>query len=1115
MNPRRFTVALSFPGEKRDFIREVAEVLAAAIGKGKVLYDDYLTPELARPNLDLYLSKLYREDSELLVPFYCADYERKQWCRLEWRQMRDILLQVEEERIMPFRFDDAAIPGVLAIDGYVKIGARAPEDVAKLILERRSIHLAATLNAWQAKLADLRHQDEGELGQAEKLTLARQIEEAQQRIKSLGDEPGAGEHAFTQLRFTRPLQATAKRSRRARKTVAAGSDESHTVIGIEFVVEGPLSDFDAAEWQAELRSLLGRDVSKVRIASIRRGSLIVRVLGDPEVIAKAFEKLQSSSQTSQDFQESTGLQSYSGVLSSKASEQIFGRSEELASLDLAWAEHKINVLSVVGFGGVGKSHLIAYWLNHLAADGWRGAERVFDWSFYSQGVREQGTVSADAFIAAALVFFGDAPLARSAASPWDKGARLAQLVAERPTLLVLDGMEPLQHPPGPLAGQLRDPAVAALLRGLARHNPGLCLVTSRASVADLISFRDTTAPEWALQNLTTQAGVELLKTLGVHGDEAEFHRVVADVGGHAFTLYLLATYLVNAHEGDIIRRDRVEFDKAGDEIPARYAFKTINAYEKWLEASGDDGLRQLAILRLLGLFDRPADFSCLAALRRPPAISDLTESLVAINEEEWDRTLATLADTGLISVKIAHSAVDAHPIIREYFAEELQERTPKAWLSAHRRLYEHLKTSTEDKPQPTLEDLQPLYQAVAHGCQAGLQQNACREVYAKRILRGHERLSWKKLGSFGADLGAISCFFERPYTRISASLKESDQAFLLDEAALGLRALGRLTEAAEPLRAAIKMAASQTAWANVARGAGNLSELELTLGQVAAAVTDAEQSVIYSERSRDLFVSAVMQTVLADALHQAGRRDDAQRRFREAETMQAELQPEYPILYSVRGFRFCDLLLAVPEIIAGKRSVGLQSEDSPGIPSEAATRMASLQVCRTVTKRATQTLKVIEENSLSLLDSALDHLTLGRAALYAWILDRSLDNERQSAGTNLIAAVDGLRHAGTRDHLPRAFLSRAWQRFLEGKHSGTESAQSDLDEAWEIAERGPMRLHMADIHLYRARLFHGLRPYPWTSPQGDLAAARKLIEQCGYWRRKEELEDAEAAAKNW
>ena len=111
--------------------------------------------------------------------------------------------------------------------------------------------------------------------------------------------------------------------------------------------------------------------------------------------------------------------------------------------------------------------------------------------------------------------------------------------------------------------------------------------------------------------------------------------------------------------------------------------------------------------------------------------------------------------------------------------------------------------------------------------------------------------------------------------------------------------------------------------------------------------------------------------------------------------------------------------------------------------------------------------------------------------------------------------MDDLRRAGVQHHLPRSLLTRAWLRFLTDARTGHESAQSDLDESWEIAERGPMPLHMADIHLHRARLF-GLgkdRPasYPWTSPQDDLAKARRLIAKHGYWRRKEELEDAEAA----
>lgn len=61
-----------------------------------------------------------------------------------------------------------------------------------------------------------------------------------------------------------------------------------------------------------------------------------------------------------------------------------------------------------------------------------------------------------------------------------------------------------------------------------------------------------------------------------------------------------------------------------------------------------------------------------------------------------------------------------------------------------------------------------------------------------------------------------------------------------------------------------------------------------------------------------------------------------------------------------------------------------------------------------------------------------------------------------------------------------------------------------------------MPLFMADIHLYRARLFFREAHYPWHNPDGsprsakdDLVEARRLIVKHGYWRRKEELEDAE------
>jgi hypothetical protein len=807
-------------------------------------------------------------------------------------------------------------------------------------------------------------------------------------------------------------------------------------------------------------------------------------------------------------------------------DRLVGREKELIRLDTAWHDPKTHIVTIVAWGGVGKTALVVEWMARMARDGWRGAARVFDWSFYSQGTREQGSASADTFIAKALEFFGDPEMARSAAAAWDKGSRLAQLVAQKRTLLVLDGVEPLQYPPGPVGGQLKDPALEALLKGLAQKNPGLCIVTTRESVTDLKPYRDTTSPEGLLEHLSEEAGAHLLFETGVKRagnaqirvDDKELKDAAREVGGHALTLQLLGRYLAKVHNGDVRKRDLVQFEKADAKVQGGHAFKVMAAYEQWLGEGGEDALRQLAVLRLLGLFDRPADAGCLAALRKEPVIAGLTEPLVGLDDDDWNYTLSNLVECALISChenesQIPHrqSQIDCHPLIREYFAKQLSEKNPDAWRGAHRRLYEHLCATTKEGDQPALEDLQPLYQAVAHGCQAGLQQEACDKVYRERILRGTGSdafYSWRKLGAFGSNLGSLACFFEQPWSRVSPALTEADQAWLLSETSIQLRALGRLTEAFDSMRTGMEIEASKEHWKNAAIGASNLSELELTRGDVGGAVGDAEQSVIYADRSGDAFERQTDRVILADALHHAGRRAEAEACFRKCEAMQAERQLAYPLLYSGAGFRYCDLLLMEAERAAWRHGLQLKMENRE--------LQTILEACRAVSERAAQTLKWVTTQNW-LLDIALDHLTLGRTALYRTVIEES---EIRDLKSEIEMAVDSLRRSGNMDDLPRGLLTRAWLCFLA---SDADGSRADLDEAWEIAERGPMRLFMADIHLYRARLFHGVTPYPWDKdeqgkprgPKDDLAAARKLIEQSGYHRRDEELADAEEAAKSW
>ena len=97
------------------------------------------------------------------------------------------------------------------------------------------------------------------------------------------------------------------------------------------------------------------------------------------------------------------------------------------------------------------------------------------------------------------------------------------------------------------------------------------------------------------------------------------------------------------------------------------------------------------------------------------------------------------------------------------------------------------------------------------------------------------------------------------------------------------------------------------------------------------------------------------------------------------------------------------------------------------------------------------------------------------------------------------------------DYLPRGLLTRAWHSTHTNHHTGPGSAQADLDEAWGIAEAGPMPLFMAEIHLYRVGLFHHITPYPWQSSAKDAQEARRLIVKHGYLRRMGDLEAVEQA----
>jgi tetratricopeptide (TPR) repeat protein len=490
----------------------------------------------------------------------------------------------------------------------------------------------------------------------------------------------------------------------------------------------------------------------------------------------------------------------------------------------------------------------------------------------------------------------------------------------------------------------------------------------------------------------------------------------------------------------------------------------MEAYERWF---GDSAERD--ILYMMGLFDRPVEKGAVDALTKKRSIKGVTKRLRKLSVEGWESALSALRAARLLAKENPHKpgTLDCHPLVREYFGEKLKEQNPNGWTEAHKRLYHYFKALPEKELPDTLLEMEPLFAAVAHGCRAGLHQQALDDVYWKRIKRGDEHYCTKKLGAFGADLAVLSNFFEKPWSKPAAGLPDREKAVILSWAAFRLRAVGRLREALQPMKAGLKMGVEQEDWKGAAIRAANLSELELTLGEVREAVAYGRQSVQYADHSGDWVEQRDELTVLADAQHQAGERAEAEQWFREAEEKQKTRQPGYPFLYSLWGYRYCDLLL----------SQGRFEE---------------------VLERAEKTLHWAKQQGGLLLDEALDNLTLGRAWVQKTVHEKSGDFS--TALDYLDRAVKGLREAGTTDHLPRGLLARAECHRLSGQSA---KARQDLDEAREIAASGDMKLFLVDYHLEAGRLRRA------EGQEEDAVRhfkkAKEMIKETGYRRRDIEV----------
>ena len=140
VNTKRFRIAFSFAGEKRAFVKQAADLLAARFGQEKILYDKYHEAEFAKPDLAFDLPSLYKTESDLIVAVLCRSYDKKEWCGLEWRAVFSIIKEDGSKRIMLSRYGHVDGKGLHGLAGFIELDHITPVAFVTLILERLALN---------------------------------------------------------------------------------------------------------------------------------------------------------------------------------------------------------------------------------------------------------------------------------------------------------------------------------------------------------------------------------------------------------------------------------------------------------------------------------------------------------------------------------------------------------------------------------------------------------------------------------------------------------------------------------------------------------------------------------------------------------------------------------------------------------------------------------------------------------------------------------------------------------------------------------------------------------------------------------------------------------------
>lgn len=152
----KYDVTLSFAGEDRSYVDEVAKILKS---KGvKVFYDKFEEADLWGKDLGIHFDTIYRKSAKYCIPFISQHYKKKIWTNYELRNVISRAIEQNEEYILPVRFDDTEIEGIRPTIGFLDLRTKTPSDLAELIFTKLGMdHEKPVSEIFQEERNDIVH----------------------------------------------------------------------------------------------------------------------------------------------------------------------------------------------------------------------------------------------------------------------------------------------------------------------------------------------------------------------------------------------------------------------------------------------------------------------------------------------------------------------------------------------------------------------------------------------------------------------------------------------------------------------------------------------------------------------------------------------------------------------------------------------------------------------------------------------------------------------------------------------------------------------------------------------------------------------------------------------